>query len=132
MNHVVAFMQKLFYCDITWYFSVERLRDQLVDSKNRVSNRLNNLDDAMLECRQFNQQADDIIRWYPQFSDVLQSQPDVASMSIEQAQENQQVSNSNCVLCVINSCCEMHLAGFWTGVYMYLFLASSPLSRGAL
>ena len=36
-------------CHVTLLFTVERLRDQLVDSKNRVSNRLNSLDDAVLE-----------------------------------------------------------------------------------
>ena len=78
---------------MTLSVTVERLRDQLVDSKNRVSNRLNSLDDAVLECRHFNQQADDIQRWYTQFADVIDSQPDVVASAAEllKAQEEQKV-----------------------------------------
>ena len=101
-------------CHVTLSFTVERLRDQLVDSKNRVSNRLNSLDDAVLECRHFNQQADDIQRWYTQFADVIDSQPDVVASAAEllKAQEEQKVGDVlKCQQVFLITCLHVQAAG---------------------
>ena len=68
-------------CGTLCFFSVERLREQWDETRTKLNSRQNSLDDMLLECRQFQQLADDISNAHAQITESLEASPNVTDAS---------------------------------------------------
>jgi len=108
-------------------FTVERLRSHWEETNGKVCHRHNQLEDMLLECRQFEEHVAEFDRWIVQVEDEFDSQGDIGHTIpvLEKQLEDHRVSTGfgSCTWCIHCTGCVCYTGCFHSCTNCVVFMS---------